>query len=157
MASESETNTAAEEGKTFDISCPHCGEILLGNELIVGLTVECPYCSKTFTAPAAPAESPAPFPSGAAASPASVRKGCLPPPGSAPAPAASFFGAAVCSQTKPSPPFGSSGHTARSFYNRSPYIILHFAPVCKIFLFRLSSFVSLEHPAGISKFLSNRY
>ena len=60
MASESETNTAAEEGKTFDISCPHCGETLLGNESIVGLTVVCPYCSKTFTAPAAPAESPTP-------------------------------------------------------------------------------------------------
>lgn len=60
MASESETNTAAEEEKTFDISCPHCGETLLGSESITGLNVECPYCSNTFTAPAAPAESSAP-------------------------------------------------------------------------------------------------
>ena len=59
LLAESETSVDTEAGKTFDISCPHCGETLLGSESIAGLTVECPYCSKTFVAPAAPAESSA--------------------------------------------------------------------------------------------------
>ena len=56
---EAEQNAGAEQGKTFDISCPHCGQTLQGSESIAGMTVECPYCLKTFVAPAAPDRLPA--------------------------------------------------------------------------------------------------
>ena len=59
LSSEAETGADSEEGKSFEISCPHCGETLMGNESIAGSTVECPCCSKKFVAPSAPAESSA--------------------------------------------------------------------------------------------------
>ncbi len=60
LSSEAETGADSEEGKSFEISCPHCGETLMGNESIAGATVECPCCSKKFVAPSASAESSAP-------------------------------------------------------------------------------------------------
>ena len=59
LSSEAETGADSEEGKSFEISCPHCGETLMGNESIAGVTVECPCCSKKFIVPSAPAESSA--------------------------------------------------------------------------------------------------
>lgn len=59
LSSEEETGADSEEGKSFEISCPHCGETLMGNESIAGSIVECPCCSKKFVAPSAPAESSA--------------------------------------------------------------------------------------------------
>lgn len=59
LSTEAETGADPEAGKSFEISCPHCGETLMGNESIAGLNVECPCCSKKFIVPSAPAESSA--------------------------------------------------------------------------------------------------